>query len=143
MARCDSGYFCETCGLYVESVIESELYLRYVMGEIPTEGLLTLPDRHIRCNAALAQYIVHEDFPPIVEDRPEHDKRRLDPAWVRDREDLVTRAWVRLRSLPASGLDVRDYPLPDVKPPDAAAFFAAPAEALPAKTPDPEGRIFF
>lgn len=135
MARCDSGYFCLECGEYVPSILESELYLRYVMGEVPFDGLLALPDRHIRCNPAIAQYIVHESFPAVLDERPEFDKRRRDPAEVVAREDLVTRAWLRQQSLPESGLDVADYPLPGVASPPVEDYFG-PAED------DPEGRIF-
>ena len=122
MAGCDSGYFCIACESYVVSVLESELYLRYVMGEIPSDSLVALPDRHIRCNPEIAQYIVHDDFPSLDEERPDFDKRVLDPGAVASREDLVTRAWVRLQEIPTSGLDVPDYPLPGVEAPDAETF---------------------
>ena len=35
MARCDQGYLCEVCGRDVEAITESDLYLRYVLGEVP------------------------------------------------------------------------------------------------------------
>ena len=53
MAKCDEGYRCEVCGRDVEVIAESDLYLRYVLGEVPLERLHRLPERHIRCNAAL------------------------------------------------------------------------------------------
>ena len=37
MARCDEGYRCEVCGRDVEAVTDSDLYLRYVLGEVPLE----------------------------------------------------------------------------------------------------------
>jgi len=114
MAKCDGGYFCYACGEYVESIVESELYLRYVLGEVPYEELLARPDGHIRCNPNLAQYIVDPAFPPIfVQDEPLLDKRRLDPENVRREEARVTRGWRRLQQLPDSGLPVEDYPLRD------------------------------
>jgi hypothetical protein len=36
MARCDKGYLCDVCGEEVEEIVDSELYLRYVMGEVAT-----------------------------------------------------------------------------------------------------------
>ena len=41
MAKCDEGYRCEMCGRDVEAIAESDLYLRYVLGEVPLE--LTSP----------------------------------------------------------------------------------------------------
>ena len=55
MARCEQGYLCEVCGRDVGEITESDLYLRYVLGEVPPEQLHLLPERHIRCNPALAQ----------------------------------------------------------------------------------------
>ena len=58
MARCDEGYRCEVCGRDVEAITESDLYLRYVLGEVPLERLHLQRERHISCNPALAQFIV-------------------------------------------------------------------------------------
>ena len=33
MAKCDEGYRCEVCGRDVEAVTDSDLYLRFVLGE--------------------------------------------------------------------------------------------------------------
>ena len=70
MAKCDEGYRCEVCGRDVEAIPESDLYLRFVLGEVPLETLHRLPERHIACNPALAQYIVDPDFPPVACDGP-------------------------------------------------------------------------
>ena len=43
MAKCDEGYRCEVCGGDVEVVTESDLYLRFVLGEVPLELLHRLP----------------------------------------------------------------------------------------------------
>jgi hypothetical protein len=43
------------------------------------------------------------------------DKRRLDPAFVRDQETLVTRGWRRLHELSDPALTIQDYPLPEVR----------------------------
>src|SRR5207253_5771351 len=59
--KCDEGYVCEVCGRDVEPITDSDLYLRYVLGEVPLERLHLQRERHIRCNPALAQYIADAD----------------------------------------------------------------------------------
>jgi hypothetical protein len=110
MAKCDEGYRCEVCGRDVEAITESDLYLRYVLGEVPLEFIHRLPERHIRCNPAMAQYIVDPAFPPIPCEGP-FDKRLLGIEFVRDEEDRVTRGWRRLQAIPTLGLTVAEYPL--------------------------------
>ena len=46
-------------------ITDSDLYLRYVLGEVPIYQLHQLPERHVPCNAALAQYIVDPEFAPV------------------------------------------------------------------------------
>ena len=114
MAKCEQGYLCEVCGAEVEAITESDLYLRYVLGEVNPEQLHLLPERHVRCNPALAQYIVDPRFEPV---RCEglFAKGALDPEWVAQEEARVTRGWGRLQDLPALGLPIIDYPLPEVR----------------------------
>ena len=54
MAQCERGYLCEVCGQDVEDVTTSDLYLRYVLGEVDPETLHVQPERHLRCNPTLA-----------------------------------------------------------------------------------------
>jgi hypothetical protein len=110
MAKCDEGYVCEVCGGDVEAIPESDLYLRYVLGEVPLETLHLLPERHITCNPALAQYIVDPTFPPVTCDGP-FSKTTFDPEYVRNEESRVTRGWRRLQAIPTLGLTVPEYPL--------------------------------
>jgi hypothetical protein len=110
MAKCDEGYRCEVCGRDVESIAESDLYLRYVLGEVPLELLHRLPERHIRCNPALAQYIADSAFLVVACPGP-FAKGDLDAGYVRGEEERVTRAWRRLQAIPALGLTVPEYPL--------------------------------
>lgn len=110
MAKCDEGYRCDVCGFDVEAIVESDLYLRYVLGEAPLETLHLTPERHVRCNPALAQYIVDAAFEPVICDGP-FDKRDLDPAFVLNEEDRITRGWRRLQELPTLGLTIAEYPL--------------------------------
>jgi hypothetical protein len=110
MAKCDEGYRCEVCGADVESITDSDLYLRYVLGEVPLELLHRLPERHVRCNPALAQFVADPAFPPVVCTGP-FSRLELDPGFVRDEERRVTRAWRRLQAIPVLGLTVPEYPL--------------------------------
>jgi hypothetical protein len=114
MTRCEEGYLCEVCGLEVADLIDSDLYLRYVLGEVPPEMLHRLPERHLRCNPTLAQYITATEFPPVICDGP-FAKQYLDPEYVAEEESRVTRGWRRLQELPGVGLTILDYPLPEVR----------------------------
>lgn len=114
MAKCDEGYLCAVCGQDVAELTESDLYLRYVIGELDPETLHTTRERHIRCNPTLAQFIVADDFEP-VEVSGVFDKRALDPQAVRERETLVTRGWRRLVELRGLELPILEYPLPEVQ----------------------------
>ena len=115
MAKCEEGYLCDVCGGDVESIADSELYLRYVIGLIDPETLHTTRERHIRCNPTLAQFIVDEQFEPVVVEGP-FDKRQLDPAYVAEQENLVTRGWRRLRELEQKPEPtILEYPLPEVR----------------------------
>jgi hypothetical protein len=114
MAKCEEGYLCDVCGGDVEGVTDSDLYLRYVIGMVDPESLHTTRERHIRCNPALAQFIVTDEFEPMSVDG-DFDKRRLDPAYVKQRETLVTRGWRRLREVAGIDLPILDYPLPEVR----------------------------
>jgi hypothetical protein len=110
MARCDEGYRCEVCGRDVESITDSDLYLRFVLGEVPLEQLHRLRERHVRCNPLTAQYIRDLKFDPIRCDGP-FDKAALDAEFVAGEEERVTRGWRRLQAVPTLGLTVPEYPL--------------------------------
>jgi hypothetical protein len=105
MALCDQGYLCDVCGLEVEELTDSDLYLRYVIGQIPPECLHTASERHLRCNPTLSQFIVHPLFQPVCEVVGVFDRRLLDDRFREERERLVTAGFQRL-------LDLRDAPDP-------------------------------
>ena len=44
MVRCELGYICDVCGEDVEEIIHSDLYLRYVLGEVSRLELPQIPD---------------------------------------------------------------------------------------------------
>ena len=110
MARCDEGYRCEVCGRDVEAVVDSDLYLRYVLGEVPLERLHLQRERHIPCNPALAQFIVDAGFPAVTCGGA-FAKSFLDSAFVAGEEARVTRGWKRLQAIPTLGLSIAEYPL--------------------------------
>lgn len=113
MAKCEEGYLCDVCGADVAELTDSDLYLRYIIGALDPEVLHTTAERHIRCNPMLAQYIVADDFEPVVVEGP-FDKRQLDADYVREREQLVSRGWQRLKEVGPAGVPIIEYPLPEV-----------------------------
>jgi len=114
MARCDQGYLCDVCGEEVPEIVDSDLYLSYILGLVESRDLLSRPERHIRCNPVQGQFIVDERFPPIVCEGA-FDKRLLDPAYVRTQEELVTRGWRRLQEVATLKISISEYPLPEVR----------------------------
>lgn len=116
MARCDQGYLCEVCGEEVENIRESDLYLRFVLGELPARELLSTPERHLRCNPTQAQFIVDDAFPPVVVEGA-FSKRHMEAEDVAAREALVTRGWRRLQELFGQSLPIAEYPLEEFRRP--------------------------
>src|SRR5260370_31850884 len=114
MAKCEQGYLCDVCGSDVENMTDSDLYLRFILGEVRPEELHVSRERHIRCNPALAQFIVDPAFAPVVCDGP-FGKESLDPSSAAEQRERVTRACRRLQQLSGSGLPILDYPLPEVR----------------------------
>jgi hypothetical protein len=110
MARCEQGYLCDVCGKEVPEITDSDLYLRYVLGEVPLAELHRSAERHIRCNPTNGQFIVDPAFPPVRCEGP-FAKEMLDADFVRDQEERVTRAWRRLQELPALRVPIAEYPL--------------------------------
>ncbi|MBT4866442.1 MAG: hypothetical protein HON53_15165 [Planctomycetaceae bacterium] len=110
MAGCEQGYLCEVCGEEVENVTVSDLYLRYVIGEVDAAQLMSSPERHLRCNPVHAQFIVDPAFEPVLVEGP-FDKRTLDADDVSEREDRITRGWWRLQEVRSLNIPISDYPL--------------------------------
>jgi hypothetical protein len=113
MAICEQGYLCDVCGEDVAVLSDSDLYLRYVLGELHPEDLHRSPERHIRCNPVLAQFIVTDGFEPVA--APGFfDKGGLDPRFVAEEEARVTRGYLRLVELAGLDVSIVEYPLPEV-----------------------------
>lgn len=110
MAKCDQGYLCVVCGQEVENIEDSGLYLRYVIGEVNEDELQSQPEHHIRCNPALAQFIIDDQFDPVVVVGP-FDKRELDSSEALLREKLITTGWKRLCEVKSKQLSISEFPL--------------------------------
>jgi hypothetical protein len=108
--KCDEGYMCAVCGADVADMIDSALYLRYVLGEVPLDKLHLQSEQHIRCDPSLAQFIVDPAFAPVTCTGP-FAKANLDAVYVLEQEERVTKAWRRLQELPTMGLPITEYPL--------------------------------
>lgn len=110
MAKCDQGYLCEVCGEEVPNISQSDLYLRFIIGEIGSRQLLSAPERHLACNPTLTQFIIDSKFPVVTVEGP-FGKSELDPEDVQQREALVTRGWQRLQEVRSLGIPISEYPL--------------------------------
>lgn len=108
--RCEQGYLCDVCGEEVVDITVSALYLQYVIGDIPASALMSTPERHLRCQPYLAQFIVDANFPPVTMDGP-FSKVNLDLEEVARMEDLYTRGWRRLQEVRSLGIPISEYPL--------------------------------
>ncbi len=111
MAICDEGYLCEVCGEEVDELTDSDLYLRYILGDVDPDLLHQLPERHIRCNPVLAQFIVDPRFVPLEVGGP-FSKSELAHEFVAEEEARVTRGYIRLLEVRELGLSIDEYPLP-------------------------------
>lgn len=116
MARCDQGYLCRVCGEEVEHITDSELYLRYVIGELDPETLHLTSECHLRCAPVLSQFIEDERFHPPIELNGPFAKAELDHVFVRSRVLLINRGYERLWDIQRERrkpLTVLEYPLPE------------------------------
>ena len=116
MVGCEQGYLCDVCGEEVESIRDSDLYLRYVTGQIDARALLTAQERHLMCNPVVAQFIDVPVFRDISVDGP-MSRQGLDPDFVSSRTHLMTRGWHRLQELAklAQSVPIAEYPLPEFR----------------------------
>jgi hypothetical protein len=114
MARCEQGYLCDVCGTEVAEITDSDLYLRFILGEVSLATLHISRERHIRCNPVMAQFIVAPEFEAVSHQGP-FAKEGLDPGSVRETEERVTRAWRRLQHVATLHIPIESYPLPEVR----------------------------
>ena len=85
---------CDACKKEV-SHIEDATVLESIAFKTPTIVFSNSP-RHIRCSPSRAQYIMHENFEPIVDDRAAWDKRLLPYPMQQAREKIWTDGWLEL-----------------------------------------------
>lgn len=112
MAKCDQGYLCDVCGEEVTDIRESDLYLRFITGQIDSQKLLGSPERHLNCNPVVAQFIVADEF-PAPEVAGAFSKAELETDYVREQEELMTVGWQRLQELYeiSEQTPLNEYPL--------------------------------
>lgn len=86
---------CDKCG---KPVLHNEdaTVLAAIAQRVPFLVLVYAP-RHILCSPSRAQYIVHDGFPPVVDDRPEYDKRLLPKKERELSEAAFTEAWIYMQ----------------------------------------------
>lgn len=112
MAKCDEGYLCEVCGHEVTSIVDSDLYLRYIIGQLDAERLHLSRERHLRCNPTLSQYIVDDRFEPL-EIAGDFSRLNLDPDFVQKHSSWITRGYQRLWTISEAEdpISLLEYPL--------------------------------
>lgn len=113
MAKCDEGYRCDVCGQDVTSIVDSDLYLRYVIGQLDPEKLHLASERHIQCNPVLAQFIDDYRFDRVLVDLGGFAKSLMDEHYVMTQTDLVSRGYRRLWEISEAdqSISLLDYPL--------------------------------
>ena len=110
MGRCDEGYLCEVCGEEVHNITDSDLYLRYVLGEVPAAELAGSPERHLACNPIVSQFIDDPRFERPVVDSP-FAREHLDADFVVSEVARITAGYRRLREVVRLRLPIDEYPL--------------------------------
>jgi hypothetical protein len=95
---------CQECGKPIEGAWESQIAFGIETGELKDRDVtrMLIYDKHIRCSPSRAQRIVHEKFPPVVDERAQFDWRpEADNIWTDEMrakyKKLYTEAWVRLQ----------------------------------------------
>jgi len=95
---------CFECGKLIEGKWDSQVHLGMETGELDKSGIhrWLIYDKHIKCSPSRAQRIVHEKFPPVVDERAQFDWRpEADNTWTDKMrakyKKLYTEAWVKLQ----------------------------------------------
>ena len=87
---------CDICGEIVDRR-DDATHLEAVAYKV-NSGVLVSRPRHIRCSPSRAQYIVHDCFSPVEDNRQAYDKRCLPDDMRKSREVLYTSAWETLQN---------------------------------------------
>ena len=83
--------YCDKCDKEV-SVKNDAITMHSIAWDVPYMGLLA-NRRCITCSPSRAQHIVHEDFEPVEDDRPEFDKRLWDQEGDKDKLEMFEKRW--------------------------------------------------
>lgn len=86
---------CDKCGEEVSHKDDATHLEAIAFG--PPSGVFFSVPRHIMCSPSRAQYIVHDEFPIVVENRDSFNKE-LQPTNMRlKNEKIWTDAWLQLK----------------------------------------------
>jgi hypothetical protein len=95
---------CVVCDKPIEGEWESAIALGIETGELSDTNAnhMLIYDKHIRCSPSRAQRIVHDKFPPVIDERPQFDWRpEADNLWTdegrKKYKKIYTRAWLNLQ----------------------------------------------
>jgi len=95
---------CVVCDKPIEGEWESAIALGIETGELSDTNAnhMLIYDKHIRCSPSRAQRIVHDKFPPVIDERPQFDWRpEADNTWTdegrKKYKKIYTRAWLNLQ----------------------------------------------
>ena len=95
---------CVVCDKPIEGEWESAIALGIETGELSDTNAnrMLIYDKHIRCSPSRAQRIVHDKFPPVIDERPRFDWRpEADNTWTdegrKKYKKIYTRAWLNLQ----------------------------------------------
>jgi len=84
---------CTVCGELVKR-IDSAVHIE---SHIDGRGgiLMMAAPKHIQCSPSRAQWINHPEFEPVVDDRPEYDRRQLDldDSFIARKAESTAMAW--------------------------------------------------
>ena len=108
-----SKELCDKCGIEV-TIKNDSVTMSAIAWDEPFAGLFSMR-RCIDCSPSRAQHIVHPDFPPVEDDRPQFDKRnpevfpteekrkeyqlRWTSAWLMCQNEEVAKAYLARISL--------------------------------------------
>ena len=86
---------CDTCGRPVVHKDDITV-VAGIAFKSPSTALFHAP-RHILCSPSRAQVIVHRLFAPVIDTRPQYDKRLMEDEDRLQMEKTWTDAWVKLQ----------------------------------------------
>ncbi len=98
---------CKVCGEPVEFSDSAYALSAVVEHRVTDPGALLSfwrglrGDKHIRCSPSRAQYIMDENFPQVVDTRPESSAANLDPQMLANAVAIYTLCWRELQFLGA------------------------------------------